>query len=44
MQIENTMETIWGLVDGQSVLNPIECKLSILDPICNPTHDAAKER
>jgi hypothetical protein len=38
----HTMETVWGLVDGQRVFNPIECKPSIFDSVSNPTHNAAK--
>lgn len=39
----HTMETVWRLVDGQLIFNPIESELPIFDPISNSTHDAAKK-
>lgn len=38
------METVWWLVNWQRVLNAIECKFSIFDPVCHPADDAAKIR
>lgn len=36
------METVWGSVEGQTILNTIESELSLFDSVCNSTHDAAK--
>lgn len=38
------METVWGFVDWQRVLNPVKCKLAILNSVCNPAHNATKIR
>ena len=38
----HTMKTVWGLVDGQRIFDPIKCKLPIFDSVCNSTHNASK--
>lgn len=38
------METVWWIVDRQRVMNPIKCKLAILNSVCNPAHNATKIR
>ena len=39
----HTVETVWRLVDGQLIFNPIESKLPIFDSVCNSTNNAAEK-